>query len=633
MVRGTQRVQLTPGVSFLLTVIPVVLAPPLATYSTLGLISSYAANFPLAQRYIAAKYQRMVTTVTILVIYFYFKRVVRALSRERDRRCLGLDVVEAPSVKTKLPWNLDFIRDGIRARKTGDAFLKYFDTLGHTFNLKLFGADQLFTCDPECIKAVLSTDFNSFEKGGVFKAKMRSVLGVGVFNSDGSMWQLHRSMTRPYFHRERVTHVDLFAQHSDIAISRLLSRLSEPESPAVDIQDLVGRFTLDSATEFLFGSSIHSLNAPLPYPHELPTDESTTFAAAFNRAQEQLMLRFWLAKLWPLFEIWKDKTDESMRVINAFTDPILEERLQFKREGKLKVKNSKIPGDKGDTLLDHLVGFSDGKESIRPPNCTKQISSRADEKVIKDELLNILIAGRDTTAATLTFACYALAMYPACLDKLRAEVLATFGTSQCPNFEELRGMKYLRAFINEVLRVFPPVPFNERTAVRSVVLKSGGQKFYVPKGAQRKDLWGVCGHSYATLASLLTSVQPDADEFDPERWLDERMKKYVTPNPFIFLPFSAGPRIVASGAYISHHFSFAISESSYFIIRLLQRIDQIVLAPEAQPPESLPPSHWQNGPGRKAIEKNWMKSHLTTYASGGLWMRMREASDGGEKAV
>lgn len=36
----------------------------------------------------------------------------------------------------------------------------------------------------------------------------------------------------------------------------------------------------------------------------------------------------------------------------------------------------------------------------------------------------------------------------------------------------------------------------------------------------------------------------DSHLFDPDRWLDERVNKYVTPNPFIFLPFNAGPRIV-----------------------------------------------------------------------------------------
>lgn len=191
---------------------------------------------------------------------------------------------------------------------------------------------------------------------------MRSVLGVGVFNSDGEMWQLHRSMSRPYFHRERVTHVDLFAQHSDIAISCLLARLSEPGSPAVDVQDLVGRFTLDSGTEFLFGTSTHSLNAPLPYPHESPDDPSATFAAAFGHAQEQLMLRFGLGKLWPLFELQEDRTEKSMKVINAFTDPILEAKLRTKREGTIKSSEKSEIDKDGDTLLDHLVGFSDGMD-------------------------------------------------------------------------------------------------------------------------------------------------------------------------------------------------------------------------------------------------------------------------------
>ena len=32
-------------------------------------------------------------------------------------------------------------------------------------------------------------------------------------------------------------------------------------------------------------------------------------------------------------------------------------------------------------------------------------------------------------------------------------------------------------------------------------------------------------------------------EFDPDRFLDDRLKKYLGANPFIFLPFNAGPRI------------------------------------------------------------------------------------------
>ena len=38
-------------------------------------------------------------------------------------------------------------------------------------------------------------------------------------------------------------------------------------------------------------------------------------------------------------------------------------------------------------------------------------------------------------------------------------------------------------------------------------------------------------------------IERAADRFDPDRFLDERLDKYLTPNPAIFIPFNAGPRI------------------------------------------------------------------------------------------
>lgn len=58
--------------------------------------------------------------------------------------------------------------------------------------------------------------------------------------------------------------------------------------------------------------------------------------------------------------------------------------------------------------------------------------------------------------STLSSAIYSLARDPKILAKLRAEVLATIGKDAAPTYEDARGMKYLRAFVNEVLRMFPP---------------------------------------------------------------------------------------------------------------------------------------------------------------------------------
>lgn len=77
--------------------------------------------------------------------------------------------------------------------------------------------------------------------------------------------------------------------------------------------------------------------------------------------------------------------------------------------------------------------------------------------MLKDEILNILIAGRDTTAAALTFAIYLLAEHPEALSKLKNEIFNSLGKERNPTYDDFRDMKYLRAVLNETMRLFPPV--------------------------------------------------------------------------------------------------------------------------------------------------------------------------------
>lgn len=60
---------------------------------------------------------------------------------------------------------------------------------------------------------------------------------------------------------------------------------------------------------------------------------------------------------------------------------------------------------------------------------------------------------------------------------------------------------------------------------------------------RRPDLWGPDGMPSIFGGFLCCLNLFLAAEFDPDRFLDERVSKYLTPNPFIFLPFNAGPRI------------------------------------------------------------------------------------------
>ena len=117
----------------------------------------------------------------------------------------------------------------------------------------------------------------------------------------------------------------------------------------------------------------------------------------------------------------------------------------------------------------------------------------------------------------------------------------------------------------------------------------------------------------------------DADDFDPERWIDpERLTKFVA-NPTMFTPFSAGPRIVSVRSLSSSATAlivfvmqcigqnYAYNEMSYFLVRLLQQFDRFTLALEAQPEGSLPPPEWKHRKGRQATEKIWPSYAMTLY--------------------
>jgi cytochrome P450 len=469
--------------------------------------------------------------------------------------------------------------------------------------------NRFFTSEPEYIKATLATQFESFEKGPMFNDQMREILGTGVFNSDGEMWKFHRAMTRPFFSKDRISHFHIFDKHASEALALLKAHLNE--GFPVDIQDLASRFTMDSATEFLFGQNVHSLSAGIPHPHYSPLSKLTNhdhpankFSRAFDEAQRLIALRARLGANWPLAEFWKDKVKEQMQVVNAFIEPILRAAVEKHRASGGKTLSSPDEDREvkdGETLLDHLINYTQ------------------DEAVLRDEILNILLAGRDTTTNSITLAVYMLAEHPDVLRRLREEILEKVGETRQPTFDDMREMKYLRAVINETIRLYPAVPFNIRTTNRPVVLpgKYGGKPMYYPANSKapysiflmqrRKDLWG-----------------PDAHEFDPDRFLDDRVRKYITPNPFIFLPFNAGPRICLGQ-------QFAYHETSFFLIRLLQQFSEISHVFDAQPPEHRPAEDWKGAEGTKGRDKIRIKTYMTMSVAGGCWVSLKEAGSADEK--
>lgn len=131
-------------------------------------------------------------------------------------------------------------------------------------------------------------------------------------------------------------------------------------------------------------------------------------------------------------EFFGDKTAEHMRIVDDYLFPILQSAIERNKRDKDAGTEKKNPDEvaEDETLLDHLVKFTQ------------------DPVVLHDEILNIMIAGRDTTASTLTALIYLLTQHPETLHRLRKEILEVVGSTRRPSYDDVREMKFLRAVIN-----------------------------------------------------------------------------------------------------------------------------------------------------------------------------------------
>lgn len=427
------------------------------------------------------------------------------------------------------------------------------------------GGDELFaTSDPENLRAVLATQFNDFALA-LRHSHFKPVLGDGVFTLDYSGWKHSRALLRPNFSREKVSHTQALEKH----IQHLFRHVRKYNGNKFDLQELFYRFTVDTSTEFLFGQSVFGLlDKTIGEDRAEEFEGQFQFYEAFNRAQEILSTRAWMQK-WYFFCNPLD-FKKNTRIVHNFADYYVNKALNMSAEELEKASDGYI-------FLYELV-----KETRDP-------------RVLRDQLLNIMIAGRDTTASLMTFTFFELARNPDIFEKLKAEIREKFGTGnnnvQDITFETLKKCTYLKYVINEVLRLYPAVPINYRFANKHTTLPRGGG----PNGDKPVFIEkGTCiGYLVCCTHRNEKYYGKDSHVFRPERWGDKNLKP-----GWAYLPFNGGPRICLGQ-------QFAITEASYVITRFLMEFDKLYdyyPEPEVYPPRQV--------------------SQLTTTLATGCWIAM-----------
>ncbi|KAF2807819.1 cytochrome P450 [Mytilinidion resinicola] len=469
--------------------------------------------------------------VGLLIFRIIYNAVNYILETKRLHRLGG---TRAAIRTTYLPFGIDLVYRAVTsslADKNYEMWLDMFKSYGKgrwTLEAGSSYTRIVFTADPENIKAILATQFKDFGKGERFNREWHDFLGDSIFTTDGDKWHDSRMLIRPQFIKDRLSDIDVFEKHFNVLADKLGGQGQE-----VDLANLYFRYTLDAATDFLLGRSVDSLHDP-----------AVEFAHAFGRAQH---IQGLITRIGPLNWLVPRKRMgfyESIKKVDVFINTYIEDALRLSPDELEKKSKS----DEGYTFLHAIAGYT------------------RDRKILRDQLAAVLLAGRDTTACTLTWLTYQLSMHPYILAKLRQEIVDVVGLDRRPTYDDLKSMKYLQHIMNETLRLYPVVPYNVRDALHDTTLPRGGG----PDGMSPVSVLAGTPIGYSTLVMQRRedlypppeSGFPPVDKFVPERW------DGWTPKSWTYIPFNGGPRICIGQ-------QFALTEMAYTVTRLFQRFGSV----------------------------------------------------------
>ncbi|KAK0715423.1 cytochrome P450 [Lasiosphaeris hirsuta] len=476
------------------------------------------------------------------IVHMLFTALGRALEYRADTlygRERGCEL--PPEVPKRWPFGVDRIKQLWDSNADGRllAFLcsiaKDHEPRNMLCQHLLVGPRAFHVLHPKNIEALLSTNFKDYGFG-VRPSVFAPLLGHGIFTQGGAAWKHSRGLLRKQFVRAQYQDNRRFHEH----VGNLINCMSDG---LVDLQPLFFKLTLDIATDLLFGRSVYSLRADIDQ-----AADSREFAESFNLAQEGLAKRFRIAPFHFMYS--PSAFRKACRNVHHFVERYIREQGFMKKT---------IGGDNKANENESAAQQDSASWFIR-----QVAQESATETDLRDQLLNVLLAGRDTTACCLSWTFRLLVRHPAVMERLRHEVKTVMGDLTSPTREQIRAISFLSSVVKESLRLYPPVPVNNREAVRTTILPTGGGPDGTSPMMVRKGEM-VFFSQYVT-SRKKNIFGEDADNFRPERWETGELDDIG----WGYSPFIGGPRQCLGE-------DFALMEVSYTIVRLLQTIRIIEL--------------------------------------------------------
>jgi cytochrome P450 len=367
-------------------------------------------------------------------------------------------------------------------------FLQWAREFGDIFYYRAAWLHVYFLNDPDLIESVLVHNHQSLQKDRVIR-NSRWFFGQGLLTSEGDFWLRQRRLSQPAFHRERVA---AYARTMTDYTGQMLAEWQPGD--VRDIHNEMMQLTLRIVVRALFN---------------VEAEQTGIISAALNALMRNAtgirMLLPPMARYLPTPAMIEFR--RAVRHLDQTVYRIIERR---RADGR----------DSGD-LLSMLMQVQD------------EDGTRMTDKQLRDEVLTFLLAGHETTALALSWTWHLLSQHPEVEQKLHSELDHVL-CGRAPAFSDLPALPYTDTVIKESMRLYPPAWSLARTVVSEIEVRG----YRIPAG------------SNLVMSQWIMHRDPryfsNPENFDPDRWLDEKSRKLPR---FAYFPFGGGPRQCIGAAF------------------------------------------------------------------------------------
>ncbi|OQR96824.1 cytochrome P450 [Thraustotheca clavata] len=367
-------------------------------------------------------------------------------------------------------------------------------TFGPTYAIKVdcIMDGSIVTNKPANIEHILCTNCSNYVKPKIIQEVCKEVMGQSIFaiNPDSPLWACQRKLMANMFsvNSFRKYMDSVFLQSATTTVDSILSIAQQGQ--CINIETTLLTLTTNIAFQIGFGRSVPELMTT-DYFHGLFREAGSITANRFTRP-------------WYKYFSWCMPSERRLKAVMKQIDGVLYDILAAR---KAAPATDVVSLDILSQLLDHqrrgLIDLND--------------------KVIRDTMMTVMLAGRETVASGLLWIIYCISKHPEVESKLLKEVDCV----TTMDYNSMAELTYMEAVMKETWRLYPPTPLELKAAVADDILPDGT---FVPAGVNIE------------FSPFVMNRDPtrwkDAEKFVPERWLDENFQ----PTDFEYPVFNAGKR-------------------------------------------------------------------------------------------